>query len=69
MAVCRGARLDVPGTSGCAVLRTVRCWSWDGVRQRATLAKECRMDCGRRVSVEAAEPPRLALWVGGLKVG
>ena len=73
MAVCRGACLEVPGTSGLVALRAVRpLTGWrrrHGVRQWATLAKERRMDRGCRVSVEAAEPPRLALRVGGLKVG
>ena len=72
MAVGRGARLEVPGTSGLVVLRMARPltgWRRQDIRQWATLAKERRMDGGRRVSVEVAEPPRLALRVGGLKVG
>ena len=32
------------------------------------MAKERRVDRGSSVSVQAAEPPRLALRVGGLKV-
>ena len=73
MAVSCGARLQMPGMSGRGGLRTATLlagrWRRNGVRQRSALAQERRVDRIRSVSVEAAEPPRLALRVGGLKVG
>ena len=72
MAVRRWARLKVPGTSGCGGLRAASLLAGrerpDCVRQRATLAKERRVDRRRSVRVQVAEPPRLALRVGGLEV-
>ena len=72
MAVCCGTCLEVPGTSGLGRLRTASFltgrWRRDGVRQRAALAEERRVDRGSSISVQAAEPPRLALRVGGLEV-
>ena len=72
MAVRSRARLRVPGTSTLGVLRTVSPLAgqdrWHGVWQRAALAQERRMDRRRSVRVQAAESPRLALRVGGLKV-
>ena len=72
MAVRCGARLKVPGTFVLGGLRTVRPFAGrerrDSVGQRATLAEERRMDRGSSVSVQAAEPPRLTLRVGGLEV-
>ena len=72
MAVRRGARLKMPGTSAwgtprmaCSVAGQER---RHGVGQRATAAQERRMNRRRSVRVEVAEAPRLALRVGGLKV-
>ena len=73
MAMRRRARLKVPGTSARGGLRMAlflaRRERRHGFGQRATLAQESRVDRGRSVRVEAAEAPRLALRVGGLKVG
>ena len=72
MAVCRGARLEMPGRSRRGGLRTALCVTGrrrrEGIWQWATLAKERRMDRRRSVRIQAAESPRLALRVGGLKV-
>ena len=72
MAVRCGARLEMPGASGLGKLRAVFPFTGQarrrGVGQRTTLAKECSMDRRRRVRVQVAEAPRLALWVGGLEV-
>ena len=73
MAVRRRACLEVLGTSALGVLRVVRSVAGrgrerrHGVGQRATAAQQCRMNRRRSVRVQAAEAPRLALWVGGLK--
>ena len=72
MAVCCGACLKVPGTSGLGVLRMAPLLTergrQDSVRQQAALAKEHCMDCRSSVSVKVAELPWLALRVGGLEV-
>ena len=72
MAMRCGARLEMPGASGLGKLRTVCPFTGRARRrsvgQRTTLAKECRVDRRRRVRVEVAEAPRLALRVGGLEV-
>ena len=72
MAVRCGACLEMPGASGLGKLRPVCPFTGQarrrGVGQRTTLAKECSMDRRRRVRVEVAEAPRLALRVGGLEV-
>ena len=72
MAVRRGTRLKVPGTSVRGALRMacpiVGQERRHGVGQRAAAAQERRMNCRRSVCVEVAEAPRLALRVGGLKV-
>ena len=72
MAVRCGARLEVPGASGLGKLRTVRPFTGQahrrGVGQRTTLTKERSMDRRRRVRVQVAKAPRLALRIGGLEV-
>ena len=72
MAVRCGACLEMPGRSRRGGLRTAFCVTGrrrrEGVWQWATLAKERRMDRRRSVRIQAAESPRLALWVGVLKV-
>ena len=72
MAVRRGARLKVPGTSARGALRMACPVTGrerrHGVGQRAAAAQERRMNRRRSVRVEVAEAPRLALRVGGLEV-
>ena len=52
----------------CAVIPFAGRDCGNGVRQRAMLAKERRMDRRHSVRIQAAELPRLALRGGGLKV-
>ena len=61
MAVCRGARLEMPGRSRRGGLRTAFCVTGrrrrEGLWQWATLAKERCMDCRSSVSVKVTEMP------------
>ena len=71
MAMRRGARLEVPGASGLGRLRMARSFTErrrHGIRQGAAPAQERRMDRSRRLNVQVAEAPRLALRIGGLEV-